>query len=38
MTLKQLRILRVLKFNNNVFNFVNSLVVSLPSSKTLTLS
>nr|YP_009550283.1 cytochrome b [Heterorhabditis indica]YP_817457.1 cytochrome b [Heterorhabditis bacteriophora]ABJ80701.1 cytochrome b [Heterorhabditis bacteriophora]AZU95942.1 cytochrome b [Heterorhabditis bacteriophora]QAA11087.1 cytochrome b [Heterorhabditis indica]QAA11099.1 cytochrome b [Heterorhabditis bacteriophora] len=27
-----------MKFNNNVFNFVNSLVVSLPSSKTLTLS
>ena len=38
MTLKQLRILGVIKRHNNILNFVNSLVVSLPSRKTLTLS
>lgn len=38
MTLKQSRILGVIKRHNNILNFVNSLVVSLPSRKTLTLS
>lgn len=38
MTLKKSRILGVIKNNNNLINFVNSLVVSLPSRKTLTLS
>lgn len=38
MTLKKLRILGVLKINNNLLNFVNGILVTLPSSKTLTLS
>lgn len=38
MTLKKLRILGVIKRNNNLINFVNGILVSLPSSKALTLS
>lgn len=38
MTLKKLRILGVIKSNNNIINFANSLIVSLPSRKSLTLS